>query len=85
MDAYGFRPIDQASHLVRAKVAALVLKYGKFINIQEIDPTIQVDLKYAKSDNFAGMAFYQEDMKALLRYEVAVMLHRAQAYLKKKK
>ncbi len=85
MDAYGFRPIDQASHLVRAKVAALVLKYGKLINIWDIDPTIQVDLKYAKIDNFAGKAFYPPDMKALLRYEVAVMLHRAQVYLKQKK
>ncbi len=82
---YGLQPVELASDNVRARVAWLVLKHGKFIDIRDIDSTIQVDLKYATSDNFAGKLFYPEDMKALLRYEVAIMLHRAQVCLKQKK
>ena len=44
------------------------------VDIQDLDPTIIVDLKYATEDNFTGQRVYPEDAKAYLRLEVAEKL-----------
>lgn len=53
------------------------------VDIQSVDPSIQVDLKYATSDNFMGIVLYENTTKLFLQKEVAIRLARCQAALKK--
>lgn len=53
------------------------------VNIQELDSTIVVDLKYSSSDNFMGINMYGNLHKAYLRPEIANMLINAQKTIKK--
>lgn len=50
-------------------------------NIQDVDSTILVDIKYAGTDNFMGKAVYRNMDKAFLQAEVATMLAEAHRYL----
>lgn len=52
------------------------------VDVQEVDSSLQVDLKYASEDNFTGRDMYQGMGRAFLQPEVAAMLARAQKYLK---
>ena len=52
------------------------------INIRDIDSVILVDLKYATTDNFTGMALYDGLYGAYLQPDVALMLAEAHRYLK---
>ncbi len=52
------------------------------VDIQNIDPSIQVDLKYATQQNFMGQNVYGDLKKAYLRHEIAQKLSKAQEYLK---
>ena len=52
------------------------------IDIQLVNPSIKVDLKYAGSDNFMKMKLYDKITKALLQKDVAERLNRCQNYLK---
>jgi D-alanyl-D-alanine dipeptidase len=54
----------------------------KLVDIQSIDPTIKVDLKYASSDNFMKKKLYFDINKLYLQKEVALRLSLAQKYLK---
>ncbi|MDR1122161.1 MAG: M15 family metallopeptidase [Dysgonamonadaceae bacterium] len=53
------------------------------VDIQSIDTTILVELKYATTDNFTGKILYNDLKKAYLQPDVANMLAAAQTYLKK--
>lgn len=53
-----------------------------FVNVQDLDPSIMVDLKYSTTDNFMGVNMYGNLHKAYLRPEVAQRLVNAQKYLK---
>ena len=53
-----------------------------FIDVQSLDSTIQVDLKYSSTDNFMGVNMYGDLHKAYLRPEIAQMVVNAQKYLK---
>ena len=53
-----------------------------FVDVQTLDPTIQVDLKYSSTDNFMGINMYGDLHKAYLRPEIAEMVVKAQKYLK---
>ncbi len=53
-----------------------------FVDVQKLDPTIQVDLKYSSTDNFMGVNMYGDLYKAYLRPEIAKMVVNAQKYLK---
>lgn len=55
------------------------------IDIQSINPKIQVDLKYATSDNFMHMRLYERLSKAYLQKDVALRLSAAQEMLDKLK
>ena len=58
-----------------------MLEHG-LVNIQELDPTIIVELKYSTSDNFLGKDVYEGMKHAYLQPEVAKMLVISQKYLK---
>ncbi len=51
------------------------------VNVQEVDPTIKVELKYATTDNFMKKKVYKELSRAYLQKETAQKLAKAHAYL----
>lgn len=53
-----------------------------FVNVQELDSTIRVDLKYSTTDNFMGVNMYGDLHKAYLRPEVARRVVEAQKHLR---
>ena len=55
------------------------------INVQQVDPTILVELKYATTDNFMKKKVYQELGHAYLQKETAEKLAEAHTYLKEVK
>lgn len=55
----------------------------QLIDIQLVDPSIQVDLKYATSDNFMKKRLYFDIDKLYLQKDVAERLSKCQEYLKK--
>lgn len=62
---------------------ALMREYG-MINIQDLDPEILVDLKYASKDNFVGKNMYGDLKRAHLEKEFADRVVRAQRILKQR-
>jgi zinc D-Ala-D-Ala dipeptidase len=55
----------------------------RFVDIQSVDPTIIVELRYAGRNNFIGHPLYPLGTRALARPEVASALAVAQAYLRR--
>lgn len=53
------------------------------VDIQEIDPSLKIDLKYATSDNFMGKKLYFNMERVYLQKDVALRLAKCQVYLKK--
>ncbi len=53
----------------------------ELVNIQAVDPTIAVELRYATANNVLQRPIYSADMPALVRPSVAQRLITAQAYL----
>ena len=56
-------------------------RYG-LVNVQELDNTIAVELKYSTTDNFMGINMYGNLHKAYLHPETAKMLLEAQKTIK---
>ncbi len=54
------------------------------VDVQALDSSIQVDLKYSSTDNFFGFDAYGELERAYLQPDVAQLLLKAQALLKDK-
>jgi len=52
------------------------------VDIQKLDPTIVVELRYASSRNVAGRPLYPPDMTAMVHPEIADRLMKAQSYLR---
>ena len=75
---YGFSPIIDTAH----DALLDVVDGDPFVNILDIDPSLGIDLKYATYDNISSVPQYPENMKAILRREVAMMLKEAQTHLK---
>ena len=71
--------------LVIALASALVLSTanadGPFVDIQSVNPTIVVDLRYAGPNNLVKHPLYPQGMRALARSEVASALTTAQTFL----
>ncbi len=59
------------------------LKMNNLVDIQQIDPSIQVDLKYATTDNFMKQRLYDDIDKLYLQKDVAERLAKCQQFLKK--
>jgi D-alanyl-D-alanine dipeptidase len=56
-------------------------RYGDLVDVRAVDPSIQVELRYATPDNITGHALYPPDTPALVRPTTAARLERAQRYL----
>ncbi len=59
-----------------------LIKYG-LVNVQKLDSSIKVELKYSTTDNFMHRDLYGNFNKAYLQKDVAEKLVKAQHYLKK--
>jgi D-alanyl-D-alanine dipeptidase len=72
--------------LVIALAPALVLSTananGPLVDIQSVNPTIIVDLRYAGTNNLAKHQLYPQGMRALARSEVVSALTTAQVFLR---
>ncbi len=55
------------------------------VDVQSLDPSIRVDLKYARPDNFMGMDVYEGLKHCYLRPQPASMLAKANALLRAKR
>jgi D-alanyl-D-alanine dipeptidase len=53
------------------------------VDIQSIDPTIVIDLRYAGNNNLLKRPLYRQGMRALARPEVAAALSKAQTTLRR--
>uniref|UniRef100_A0AB33IXU4 D-alanyl-D-alanine dipeptidase n=1 Tax=Prevotella sp. GTC17253 TaxID=3236793 RepID=A0AB33IXU4_9BACT len=53
-----------------------------YVNVKQVEPTIQVSLMYARADNFTGRVLYDDLREAYLHPEAATALGRAQRRLK---
>jgi len=60
------------------------MQQQKLVNVQTVDPSILVDLKYSTTDNFTGKDVYGDLTKAYLQPMAAQKLARASKALQKK-
>ena len=60
------------------------MRAAGLVDVQQMDSTILVELKYSTPDNFVGMDVYGELERAYLQREPAAKLARAQSYLRQK-
>lgn len=67
----------------KPKIERNLIKQG-LVNIQDIDTTLKIDLRYSTTNNFVEIDLYGELTKVYAQKEVAVKLKKAQAYLKEK-
>lgn len=67
----------------KSKTAQTMARQG-LVDIRDIDPTIKVDLMYAKASNFTGRVLYADLREAYLLPPAAHALKRAQQLLKKR-
>jgi D-alanyl-D-alanine dipeptidase len=56
---------------------------GPLVDIQSVNPTIVIDLRYAGSNNLVKQPLYPQGMRALARPEVTSALTTAQAFLRR--
>jgi D-alanyl-D-alanine dipeptidase len=61
---------------------ATPIPQSDFVDIKRIDPTIEIDLRYAGPNNVTHRPLYPPGMPALLRFSVAQRLVFAQKYLR---
>ena len=66
-------------------IFALALRADPLVDIQKVDPSIVVDLRYATPHNVTGRALYPPNARALILPSVAQQLAGAQKYLKQYK
>lgn len=59
-----------------------MIEHG-LVDIQQLDPSIVVEMKYATTDNFLGKDVYEGMTTAYLQPDVAEMLVRSQHYLQR--
>lgn len=58
------------------------LSQAGYVNVRELDPTLQVSLMYARADNFVGSVLYTDLRQAYLHADAAAALVKAQQRLK---
>ncbi len=75
--------ISLAVTLVPLLVSANVNAEDRLVDIQSVNPTILVELRYAGSNNFVRHPLYPEGMRALAHQEVATALTTAQTILRR--
>ena len=60
----------------------VALSQAGYVNVRELDPTLQVSLMYVRPDNFVGSVLYDDLRQAYLHPEAAAALVKAQKRLK---
>ena len=64
---------------------ALSMQQQGMVNVHTCDSTIQVELMYAKADNFTGAVLYEDLLDAYLHPKAAKALAKAQKHLRQKR
>lgn len=74
----------QSSKSVKAQTSKTeaALNHAGYVNVRELDPTLQVSLMYARADNFVGAILYDDLREAYLHPDAAAALVKAQKRLK---
>ncbi|GAA4410656.1 M15 family metallopeptidase [Nibrella viscosa] len=73
--------LSPISLTAQSKLEQTMIRQG-LVDIQKIDPTILVDLKYSTTDNFVGVDVYGDLTRAYLQPMAARKLAQASAYLR---
>lgn len=71
-----------ANSFLEKKHTDSILFQRNLVDVQSIDPTIQVELKYTTTDNFIGEILYTRIKNAYLQKDVAERLSKCQSLLK---
>lgn len=74
----------KAEDSLRQEVSSLDLseRQSSLVNIQQVDSSIQIDIRYATSNNFMGKVLYENIHHVFLQKDVALKLKNAQKFLK---
>jgi D-alanyl-D-alanine dipeptidase len=76
----------EAAHTAPSAESATALEQqivdSGLVDVQSLDPTLVVDLKYARADNFMSAIVYDNMSRAFLRPQAAQMLARANELLR---
>jgi zinc D-Ala-D-Ala dipeptidase len=72
----------QVTRASRTAVAPLQQQLPSLVDVQTVDPTIVIDLRYATEHNVTGHQLYPNGTKAMILPSVAQQLAGAQLYLK---
>ena len=73
--------ISLTNHTETSNLETELIQQG-LVDIQQIDPTIKVELKYSTADNFLNQDVYGDLEKCFLQQPVALKLAKAQQQLK---
>jgi hypothetical protein len=77
-----FKASFQVDDSLEKKVDSTLL-LNNLVDVQSINSSIRVDLKYASTDNFMHMRLYERINRAFLQKDVAERLAKCQTYLTK--
>lgn len=75
------KPVKTSNIKLDSLGLEVYLKNFGLVNIQEVEPSIRVDLKYSTTDNFVGIDMYGDLTKAFCQPDVAEKLKKAYQYL----
>jgi zinc D-Ala-D-Ala dipeptidase len=70
--------------LVRESDLERSIKEAGLVNVQDVDSTILVDLKYSTTDNFVKLDLYGDLVHCYLQKDIALKLKKAQSLLKER-
>lgn len=76
--------IDSIARVELDSTTNVYMKTFNLVNILEVDPSIQVDLRYATDNNFMGHILYDTLNVLYLQEDVALRVSACQTYLKEK-
>jgi len=74
---------EKAAPLPKSEAEQALIDAG-LVDVQSLDSTIRVELKYSTTDNFVGVDVYGDLTRAYLQKEPAQKLVKAQHYLREK-
>ena len=81
VDSLAFKSADKIIKTEKSELEKRLIQAG-LIDVQALDSSIEVDVKYATKDNFMGSVLYDGYDKVYLQPEVAERLSKAQKALK---
>lgn len=61
---------------------SLLAQNSSLVDIQDLDPSIRINIKYATTDNFVGKVLYHNIHRIYLQEDVAARLAKVNAFLK---